>query len=364
MRAEALRALADWERPSGRDRVLGVWRPLEPRDPQPARDALEAVFPSVLRTSPLGVKIEAVRAAAALGVGDLEVLRGLAGKGNDAPLRSEALRALATRGDAALGELVKAALGEDDESLRRDVVRLIPQSKLPDGLAILERAATEEGPVRVRQAAVLALGESGPDADGAIARLLDRLLAGTWPAPLRLELIEVSAKRMSPEVRGRVDKFEASRKADDPLGRWRECLEGGDAQPGHQLFWVRVHASCHQCHRIGEEGGTAGPSLTGIGGKQSREYLLESLLLPSRAIAAGYETVALLLESDAVETGRVVRESATELVVLGPDGKEKPIPKARIKAARRGLSAMPDDLSRLLTRRELRDLVEYLAGLK
>jgi len=364
MRAEALRALGDWERPSGRDRVLGVWRPLEPRDPQPAREALEAVFPIVLRTSPLGVKVEAVRAAAALGAGEADALRGLAAKGNEAPLRSEALRALAARGDAALGGLVKDALGEDDEALRRDVLGLIPRAKLPDGLALLERAAGEEGPIRVRQAALLALGELGPEADAAIARLQDRLLAGSWPAPLRLELLEISARRVSPEVRGRLDKFEASRKSDDPLGRWRECLEGGDAGPGHQLFWVRVHASCHQCHRIGDEGGTAGPALTGIGAKQSREVLLESLLFPSRAIAAGYETVALLLESDAVETGRVVRESAAELVLLGPDGKEKAIPKERIRKARRGLSAMPDDLSRLLTRRELRDLVEYLASLK
>src|SRR6185436_580355 len=159
MRAEALRALGDWERPSGRDRVLGVWRPLEPRDPQPAREALEDAFPTVLRNSPLGVKIEAVRAAAALGVGDLNVLRGLAGKGNDAPLRSEALRALAARGDAALAGLVKEALDDDDESLRREVVRLIPKAKLPDGLGLLIRAATEQGPVRVRQAAVLALAD-------------------------------------------------------------------------------------------------------------------------------------------------------------------------------------------------------------
>jgi quinoprotein glucose dehydrogenase len=104
--------------------------------------------------------------------------------------------------------------------------------------------------------------------------------------------------------------------------------------------------------------------LTGIGSKQSREYLLESLLFPSKVIALGYETVAVLLESGAVETGRVVRESDTELVLLGTEGREAAIPKARIRTARRGLSAMPDDLSRLLTKRELRDLVEYLAGLK
>src|SRR6185295_4051896 len=195
-------------------------------------------------------------------------------------------------------------------------------------------------------------------------RLLDRLLAGTWPAPLRLELLEAAGRRASAELREKLATYEGSRKKDDPLSPWRECLEGGDAGPGRQLFWVRVHASCHQCHRIGEEGGTAGPALNGIGARQSREYLLESLIFPSKAIAPGYETVAVRLESDAVETGRVLRESAADLVILGPDGQEKAIPKSKIRAARRGLSAMPDDLSRLLTKRELRDLVEYLAGQK
>jgi quinoprotein glucose dehydrogenase len=364
MRAEALRALADWEHPSGRDRVTGVWRALEPRDPRPAREALDSILGDLLKSSPLMLKVEAVRAAAALGAGDPESLRGLAGKQNEIPLRVEALRALAARGDPNLGAAVKEAFEEPDETLRREVVRLIPRAKLADGAALLDRAAGGDGPLRLRQAALLALAESGPEADAVLLRLLDRLLAGSWPAPLRLELLEASGKRLSPELRDRVAKYEASRAKDDPLAPWRECLEGGDPEPGRQLFWVRVHASCHQCHRIGDEGGTAGPALTGIGGKQSREYLLESLIFPSKVIALGYETVAVLLESGAVETGRVVRESGSELVLLGPDGREAVIPKARIKIVRRGLSAMPDDLSRLLTKRELRDLVEYLAGLK
>jgi len=245
--------------------------------------------------------------------------------------------------------------------LRRQVLRLIPGAKLPDGVALLERAATDEGPLRVRQAALLALAESGSDADPVLVRLLDRLLEDRWPAPLRLELLEASTGRSAPEIRGRLAKVEAARKKEDPLAPWRDCLEGGDSDPGRRLFWVRVHASCHQCHRIGDEGGTTGPPLTGVGARLSREALLESLIFPSKSIAAGYETVAVRLDSDAVETGRVVRESASELVLLGPDGVEKAIPKARIRAARRGLSAMPDDLSRLLTKRELRDLVQDLA---
>ena len=364
LRAEALRALADWEHPSGRDRILGVWRPLEPRDAEPAREALRPVLGDLLKGAPLGVQVEALRAAAALGVGELDTLRTLAGKGKETPLRVEALRALAGRNDPTFGDAVREALGESDETLRGEVVRLLPKAKLPDGVALLERAATEDGPVRVRQAAVQALAESPPEADAVLSRLLDRLLSGSWPAPLRLELLEAAARRSAPEVRDRAAQFESSRKKEDPLAPWRESLEGGDAAPGRQLFWVRVHASCHQCHRIGDEGGTAGPPLTGIGSRLSREALLESLLFPSKAIAPGYETVAVLLAGDAVETGRVVRESDAELVLLGPDGREKAIPKATIRKARRGLSAMPDDLGRLLTRRELRDLVEYLAGLK
>jgi quinoprotein glucose dehydrogenase len=364
MRAEALKALADWERPSGRDRVLGVWRPLEPRDPGLAREALGTVLGDLLKSAPMGVKLEAIRAARALGGGDAETLRGLAAKGVEVPIRVEALRTLASRGDAALAALVRSALDEQDETLRRDVVRLLPQAKLAEGTALLERAAAEEGAAGVRQAALEGLAQSGPEADAVLVRLLDRLLAGAWPAPLRLELLEASGGRLSTEVRDRLAKVEASRRKEDPMSAWRECLDGGDPEQGRQVFWTKVHASCPQCHKIGEEGGTAGPPLSGIGARQTREFLLESLLFPSKAIAPGYETVAVQLDSDAVETGRVVRESASELVILGADGAERAIPKARIRQARRGTSAMPDDLGRLLTKRELRDLVEYLSTLK
>src|SRR6185503_19921414 len=106
------------------------------------------------------------------------------------PLRVEALRTLASRGDPTLGAAVRSALDEPEEALRRDVIRLLPQAKLADGAALLERAAAEEGPAAVRQAALEGLATSGPEADAILVRLLDRLLAGARPAPLRLELLE------------------------------------------------------------------------------------------------------------------------------------------------------------------------------
>ena len=48
LRIEALHELADWAKPSGRDRVMGVWRPLEPRrrtaPPTPSGRRSAAIF--------------------------------------------------------------------------------------------------------------------------------------------------------------------------------------------------------------------------------------------------------------------------------------------------------------------------------
>jgi len=46
------------------------------------------------------------------------------------------------------------------------------------------------------------------------------------------------------------------------------------------------------------------------------------------------------------------------------ENKELAIPAADIESRRTGPSAMPDDLHKKMTRRELRDVVEFLASLK
>ncbi|MCI0537632.1 MAG: PQQ-dependent sugar dehydrogenase, partial [Verrucomicrobiales bacterium] len=54
LRAEALSALADWAKPSSRDRVMGLHRPLAPRDPQPAaKSAAPNATPSTARADRL-----------------------------------------------------------------------------------------------------------------------------------------------------------------------------------------------------------------------------------------------------------------------------------------------------------------------
>jgi mono/diheme cytochrome c family protein len=77
-------------------------------------------------------------------------------------------------------------------------------------------------------------------------------------------------------------------------------------------------AQCTRCHGIGENESIVGPDLDGVGERLSRSELLESLLDPGAAITAGFGNAA-----DA--------------------------------------SAMPP-MGALLTTREIRDIVEFLAN--
>jgi quinoprotein glucose dehydrogenase len=72
----------------------------------------------------------------------------------------------------------------------------------------------------------------------------------------------------------------------------------------------------------------------------------------------------LSLTNGTVVSGILKGEDATQVKVMTADGTVVPIPKAKIDERTRGKSAMPDDLVKHLTKRELRDVVEFLASLK
>ena len=66
----------------------------------------------------------------------------------------------------------------------------------------------------------------------------------------------------------------------------------GDALAGEDIFKNHPIAACIRCHKIGNEGGDVGPALDGIAGKQSRDYIYESLIDPSATMAEGYQLLA------------------------------------------------------------------------
>ena len=159
-------------------------------------------------------------------------------------------------------------------------------------------------------------------------------------------------------------RHEAGRPAADPLAAWRECLSGGDAAAGRILFRDRADVACLRCHAIKGEGGPAGPALDGLAAKRDRVYLLAALLAPNQAIAPGFENAVVTMQDGKVYAGTVKGEDAAELRLESPEDGLVKLDKSRISSRRAGLSAMPEGMEKMLSKRELRDLVEFLASLR
>jgi len=104
--------------------------------------------------------------------------------------------------------------------------------------------------------------------------------------------------------------------------------------------------------------------LDGVGTRQNREYLLESIVYPNAKIAQGFEGVILKLKDGRVLSGVVKKETDKELQIVDADSHFTTVPLSDIASRQRGQSAMPEGLAQFLTRHDLRDLVEFLASLK
>jgi quinoprotein glucose dehydrogenase len=347
VRVEALRILAGWAEGTKRDRLMGLWRPVPGRSEAEAREALAGTFEAVLTAYDTAVAAEGVKAARALALGGVgDALAKLAGGAAAGPLRAEALRALVEMKDPRAAERVEAALSDVDPELRIEALRQRGAADPEDPR--LEKIASEPGLPRVRQAAVAVLG------DAALGRLLDRWIAGDWPVALQLDVLERASKR--PALREKVARVEAP--------GFRECLEGGDAENGRRIFFQRNDAQCVRCHVVGAEGGTVGPPLTQIGGQKARDYLLEAVVAPNKAIAEGWGQTAFQMSNGDVEVGRIEKETDAEVVLVLADGLRKTLRKASIAQRKAGLSSMPEDIAKRLSKRDLRDLVEFLSSLR
>jgi quinoprotein glucose dehydrogenase len=365
LRIQALRNLGEWARPSGRDKVVGLWRPLEPRPIKEAADALRPALGGIF-SGPNKVRQEGAKLAAKLGIKEIgPVLFDLvADQKSPVQVRVETLRALVTLKDQRLARAIELALGDADAMLRTEGRRLLARRDPGRAVGLLEKAL-EKGAVVERQGALAALAEiKKPAADAVLSRWLDKLLAGKAPAEIHLDLLEAAARRGSADFKKKLARYEAARPKKDHLAQYRETLLGGSAQAGRKIFFERTAVNCLRCHKIKGQGGEVGPDLTGIGGRQKRDYLLEAIVDPNRQIAKGFETVVLTLKNGKIITGVLKSEDAKLVRLVTAEGTAVTVKKGSIDERSSGPSAMPADLVKQLSKSDLRDLVEFLAGLK
>src|SRR5262249_33509307 len=154
--------------------------------------------------------------------------------------------------------------------------------------------AVYKGAIAEKQQALILLGNyKEPAADAVLMDHLNMLVMGKLDAELHLELLEAAAKRTHIAIKGQLNKYKMSLPKDDVLAPFREALKGGDAETGKQIFLEKSEVSCLRCHKLNGVGGEVGPELTHIGKEQKREYLLESIVAPSKQFAKGYESITL-----------------------------------------------------------------------
>jgi quinoprotein glucose dehydrogenase len=367
-RAEALTLLGEWAKSSGLDRITGLWRPLPQREPEIAAAALQPHLASLQRSSSDALKLAATKVAGVLniknsGLDPIDIVNDL----NAAPnLRVEALKSMAINHDPKLAEAVRLSLADKHEALRKEATRIQAQMQPNDALAQLRLTlANENSSIAEKQNAFATLGTlPAPEVDELLSQWLDKLLAKDVKPELTLDLLDASAKRESPIVKDKLRRVEVARPAADDLRSYRECLVGGDAEEGKKVFLEKVEASCVRCHKYNGEGGEVGPDLAGIGSRYDRQYLLESLVFPNKQIAQGFESAVVTLKNGTAYAGVLKSESPEILEINSPEDGLIQLKKIEIKARERGLSAMPEELRQVLSKQDLRNLVEFLAQSK
>jgi quinoprotein glucose dehydrogenase len=366
IRVEAMQALNDWAKPSGRDRVVGLWRPIEDRDSDPATIALSGALGRLLADSPDALRKEVVRATGTLNIKDAgsALVSMVKDTSREAATRIEALRSLESLRDPKMDEAVTVGLADRDPSVRIAALRVLSKLSPEKAIPALE-TILQKGTIPERQGAFAILGDvNDPRADVILSQWLDVLDTKKVPPECRLDLLDAAAKRSSEAIKIKLAAIERTRAEGDPQARYRDSLVGGNAERGRVIFREKAEAQCLRCHKIDGNGGEVGPELTGIGKRQPREYILESIVQPDKQIAENFESVVLALADGTILTGVLKSEDEKAVNIMTAEGKLIAVPKADVEERKRGASAMPEDVIKSLTRSEIRDLVEFLSQSK
>lgn len=141
----------------------------------------------------------------------------------------------------------------------------------------------------------------------------------------------------------------------------KAARERGDAGRGAVLFF-QPFLTCAKCHD-GEVSVKLGPDISQSGKEATAEYLIESVLTPSKSIKKGYEPLTLTTTAGRTLTGLLAEEKYGTLVLVDPASNNRiTIAAGDVDTRKSGTnSLMPEGLVNTLSdRQQFLDLVKYL----
>ncbi|MBD2756732.1 HEAT repeat domain-containing protein [Spirosoma validum] len=366
MRGEAMEALSTWAKPSVLDRVDGRYRGVIERDPALLKSKTADLFTKSLTHPEVALRLSAIKAIAKLNLTEAsEPLVNRLTTDKDAAVRVAALRALASMNDKQLSKAIETALADNEKSVRVAGLDLLAKSNMTkDRIVTLLTDVVNTRTTEEKQAALLTLGKLPiTSSQKAFDQLLTKMSAGTLPAELQLELEEAIESSHSPQLTARYKALTSKLSPDALAATYKGSLLGGEPDLGRRIFFRHQTAQCIRCHAYDDLGGNAGPRLNGVASRLTREQLLEALINPSARLAPGFGTVELKLKNGKTINGILQGETPTEVKVKVGDQPDTSIPKVQIAKRTTAPSSMPE-MKYLLTKREIRDVVSFLATLK
>ena len=350
LRLNALDALRQWSKPGKLDRVVGRYRPLSDRDPAIATNAVYKKLTNLLIDPSQKIQSEAMALARLLKIEiPGEALVAVAKNESSIPaLRIEALRALATQKNEKLLACITSAFESKEHSIRIEALKILAKFNPVLALDRVEVVLSSNKAKTLEKQTALAL--LGGDLASAKGDSILNLLLNSFeecPPSLKLDLTEAAAVR---QINATAPDF-------------THTLEGGDADRGRNLFMNHIAAQCIRCHKVKDgKGSDIGPNLKSAG-LQGRSHHLEAIVDPQRTITEGYGSISLTLENGQSIAGLFKSEMKGVIEIKDAEGVITRVASENVKERTPVISTMPP-MGTILTKREIRDIIEYLSTLK
>lgn len=363
IRSEALATLGTWANPSVLDRVDGRYRGVIERNPASARMKIQPHVNDLLQDSQSDVLIATAQMLGELGMSNNNpALLKIMNEHWAPEVRSAMLTALHKLKYNDMDAVIKKGMNDKNEDVRTVALGLMSELNMSQQTlsevvsTIFDKGTEKEQQQMLRVLSTMPAAKTERILDGLIARMGKKELSPS----LNLELAEAVDSTHSEALKA---KLSALKPSGSGVAEFQDALFGGNRQIGSRYFYTNSTGQCVRCHAIGGRGGEVGPSLTHIGDVLSREKLLEALIEPSARLAPGFGMVTLTLKDGQVVNGILAEETEQELILKTSEAEPLKIPQARIAKRENMPSSMPP-MGYIMSKREIRDMVEFLANLK
>ncbi|MEC3966609.1 HEAT repeat domain-containing protein [Flagellimonas halotolerans] len=363
LRGEALAALSTWSSPSVMDRVDGYHLGAKERPLEPIQNKVTGSMSDFLSDESPEVLVGALKLLSALHLkGHEDRLVQLLRTHASPEARAEALTALGNTAYEQLARAMRMGMSDENAQVRRTAVTLIGELSLTkEELPSIVNPIFSKGGVGEQQALLEVLAEMPVEkSEVVLSDLLNQAARGGIDEAVMLDLIEAASDNNSEMLKNELASLKSQGYGTDA---YVETLYGGNWWAGRNVFISNPTAQCVRCHAVKGSGGQVGPPMDDIGNRLTREQILESLIEPSKRIAPGYGSVVLALTNGQEVTGLLVEENEEGLILRTSDAEPLEVAHSRIQKRRNLPSGMPA-MGKMISKRELRDLIEYLSNLK